>query len=209
MLPTILSVSMTVSTPPVITLDSAQEKLIAGIFSEQMKQMVLNANSTNYSMYVFLIIAIVLMAVVVTLFKITANSMVEGVKQGIQPFVNQLGTFQQAFDNSFRDTQSSYEEMASKFANLTEKIIESQAQKTNEEDKYEIMMKRFQDLQANSFQYINKLEKQMEECKIVLTGLSRHCSIVGYKRFAEKLVDKGYATKEDVDEVIDQISKGD
>lgn len=179
-------------------LDAATQEIIKGIFSEEMRKITIEAPSNNYMMYTFLIIAVVLILAVVMIVKITSGGMAKGIEKGMEPFVTQIGLF-----------QKSYEDMASKFSGLTQKIVEAQMQRESEDDKFELMFTRFQELHNNNYQYWNQTQQNINECKMTIIHSRDHCAMVGINKMAQRLIDKGLVSKEQVEEILHGLTKGD
>jgi len=200
-----VAVSATNSKPISQEEAKAMEQLIHGLFSKEMQETVINAPQNNYLMYIFLIVAIVLIIAVIIIMKIAAGGITKGIQQGINPFVNQLQTFQTAFDNSFAVTQRSYENMAVRFSTLTERIIEVQMANDVSEERMNTMSCKLTEIQSSTDANLHHMIMSMTECKENIAHMKHSCSLGWLKKFGNKLVDKGIVSKEDVEKYINEL----
>jgi signal transduction histidine kinase len=194
------------------------EEVVKGLFSEGMQKTVTTAPTDNFLIYVFLIIAVILIIALVAILKIASNTASKAITSSVAPYVEQLGNFQKAFERS----QESYDKMIRKFSALTEEIVRSQTIRENEEDKFtslsnhfQEMYLRFQDNMTSIFtvfreheknSYERQLEMQRFNQKVLMSLLEMRsgCSLVNQRRIGERLVEKGYVTREQLNEITQE-----
>jgi len=137
----------------------AQMELIRGLFSEQMKSMVIEAPTDRYLIYAFLVIAVVLIVALVAILRIASSSASKAIGESIKPYVEQLAGFQKSFEKS----QQAYERMAGRFTKMTEELVKFQTVRGAEEDKFDILLRQFGDLQTRTSENINSLSTAFRE----------------------------------------------
>jgi len=132
-------------------LSDNNKEMIKGLFSEQMKDMVIQAPSDTYLIYVFLIIAVVLVAAMIIMLKISSGSAGKAITESVTPYIEQLSNFQKAFEKS----QESYDKMNDRFVLLTEELIRYQTLRTAEGDMFEVILRQFNEMQNRVSDNVN------------------------------------------------------
>jgi DNA anti-recombination protein RmuC len=193
-------------------------ELVKGLFSENMKQIVVTVPTDKFLIYAFLIIAVVLIVSLVIILKISSGSVNKAILTSISPYVEQLGNFQKAFERS----QESYDKMATKFSRLTEEIVKSQTLRIGEEDRFDSLNQHFQEMnlrfhdnmtslftvfrehEKNSYERQLEIQKYNQKVSMSLLEMRANCSLASRKRVGEILVEKGYATRAQLNEVLEE-----
>jgi hypothetical protein len=200
---------------------NAVSEVVRGVFSEQMTKAVSEAPTDNFIVYAFLIIALVLIGAVVAILKISSNTTSKAVASSIAPYISQL----QALESSFKSSQEVYERMATRFATLTEELVRFQTLRIGEEDRIEGLSRQFQDTQTRISDLINSLftafreheknsyERQIEgqknnqNVKLALVEMRANCGVSHKRRVGEKLLEKGYISRVQLDEVLNEQTR--
>jgi DNA anti-recombination protein RmuC len=196
----------------------AVEELVKGLFSENMQKTVINAPTDKFLIYAFLIIAVILIISLIAILKIASGSASKAITSSVAPYVEQLGNFQKAFERS----QDSYEKMITKFSALTEEIVRSQTIRAGEEDRFDNLNSHFQEMnlrfhenmtslftvfrehEKNSYERQIEIQKYNQKVSMSLLEMRANCSLASRKRVGEVLVEKGYTTREHLNEVLQE-----
>lgn len=196
----------------------AMAEVFKGLFSEEMAQIVTEAPTDRYLIYTFLVIAVVLIGSVILILKITTSATSKTVKSAVEPYMQQLTSFEKAYSDSMKE----YNTMQNKFDELKEELIRFQTLRAGEEDLFAILRSKFDTLglkvgntidnistiirehEKNSFERHMTIHKLHYEIRMFIIETKHYCGIPYAKSMGERLVDKGVLTSEELTEFLEE-----
>ncbi len=186
-----------------------------GITGSEVTKMVQTSSTENLSIWALVVILLVFIAALVIIIKVFLNTSVktnEGLKVIIQQNAEQFNVFRESLDK-----------MSENFRVLSESMAKFQVLKGAEDDKYDILMNRFQELkneisgshnnlnsmfrshEKNEHQLHSEVKQNIEKFRtIILEMRSFFCGISSWKqkKLGEMLVDEGICTRDQIEKLL-------